>query len=157
MGKSAVGCEVLLPARQCRRASGATAALPLVLTAVALTLREALPPGYLLEVGGTVEESARGQSSVNAGLPLFVLVVITLLMLQLRRFSLTTMVFLTAPLGLIGPPSGAWCASRMRALRLEAELPRQSLRESVVGSHDEPWPGPGRRRRWLSARESYHR
>ncbi len=34
--------------------------------------------------------------------PLFVLVVITLLMLQLRRFSLTTMVFLTAPLGLIG-------------------------------------------------------
>ncbi|HCO63343.1 MAG TPA: multidrug transporter AcrB, partial [Alcanivorax sp.] len=46
--------------------------------------------------------SARGQSSVNAGLPLFVLVVITLLMLQLRRFSLTTMVFLTAPLGLIG-------------------------------------------------------
>jgi multidrug efflux pump len=49
-----------------------------------------------------VEESARGQSSVNAGLPLFVLVVITLLMLQLRRFSLTTMVFLTAPLGLIG-------------------------------------------------------
>ena len=65
-------------------------------------VREALPPGYLLEVGGTVEESARGQSSVNAGLPLFVLVVITLLMLQLRRFSLTTMVFLTAPLGLIG-------------------------------------------------------
>ena len=49
-----------------------------------------------------MEESARGQSSVNAGLPLFVLVVITLLMLQLRRFSLTTMVFLTAPLGLIG-------------------------------------------------------
>ena len=39
---------------------------------------------------------------MNAGLPLFVLVVITLLMLQLRRFSLTTMVFLTAPLGLIG-------------------------------------------------------
>ena len=65
-------------------------------------IRDALPPGYLLEVGGTVEESARGQSSVNAGLPLFVLVVITLLMLQLRRFSLTTMVFLTAPLGLIG-------------------------------------------------------
>lgn len=65
-------------------------------------VREVLPPGYLLEVGGTVEEAARGQSSVNAGLPLFVLVVITLLMLQLRRFSLTTMVFLTAPLGLIG-------------------------------------------------------
>ncbi len=65
-------------------------------------IRDALPPGYLLEVGGTVEESARGQKSVNAGMPLFVLVVLTLLMLQLRSFSLTAMVFLTAPLGLIG-------------------------------------------------------
>ncbi|AFT68724.1 RND transporter, HAE1/HME family, permease protein [Alloalcanivorax dieselolei B5] len=65
-------------------------------------IRDALPPGYLLEVGGTVEESARGQKSVNAGMPLFVLVVLTLLMLQLRSFSLTVMVFLTAPLGLIG-------------------------------------------------------
>ena len=61
-----------------------------------------LPPGYLLEVGGTVEESARGQKSVNAGMPLFVLVVITLLMLQLRSMPLSLMVFVTAPLGLIG-------------------------------------------------------
>jgi len=61
-----------------------------------------LPPGYLLEVGGTVEESARGQSSVNAGMPLFVLVVLTLLMLQLRSMPLSLMVFVTAPLGLIG-------------------------------------------------------
>jgi len=65
-------------------------------------IRADLPPGYLLAVGGTVEESARGQASVNAGMPLFILVVLTLLMLQLRSFSLTTMVFLTAPLGLIG-------------------------------------------------------
>lgn len=65
-------------------------------------IRAALPPGYLLEVGGTVEESARGQKSVNAGVPLFILVVLTLLMVQLRRFSLTAMVFLTAPLSLIG-------------------------------------------------------
>lgn len=65
-------------------------------------IRAQLPPGYLLEIGGSVEESARGQESVNAGMPLFVLVVITLLMLQLRSFSLSTMVFLTAPLGLIG-------------------------------------------------------
>ncbi|MCO1335611.1 efflux RND transporter permease subunit [Microbulbifer sp. OS29] len=66
------------------------------------SIRDKLPPGYLLEVGGTVEESARGQQSVNAGMPLFVLVVFTLLMLQLRSMSLSTMVFLTAPLGLIG-------------------------------------------------------
>ncbi|TLM79840.1 efflux RND transporter permease subunit [Microbulbifer harenosus] len=66
------------------------------------SLRDALPPGYLLEIGGSVEESARGQKSVNAGMPLFLLVVFTLLMLQLRSFSLSTMVFLTAPLGIIG-------------------------------------------------------
>jgi multidrug efflux pump len=61
-----------------------------------------LPDGYLLEVGGTVEDSERGQRSVNAGVPLFIVVVLTLLMIQLRSFSRMFMVFLTAPLGLIG-------------------------------------------------------
>ncbi|WP_120993934.1 efflux RND transporter permease subunit [Stutzerimonas urumqiensis] len=65
-------------------------------------IRAQLPSGYLLEAGGTVEDSARGQASVNAGIPLFVVVVLTLLMIQLRSFSRTLMVFITAPLGLIG-------------------------------------------------------
>ncbi|AGA72097.1 MULTISPECIES: efflux RND transporter permease subunit [Pseudomonas] len=65
-------------------------------------IRAKLPDGYLLEVGGTVEDSERGQKSVNAGMPLFVVVVLSLLMIQLRSFSRTVMVFLTAPLGLIG-------------------------------------------------------
>ncbi|MEK1834974.1 MAG: efflux RND transporter permease subunit [Pseudomonas sp.] len=65
-------------------------------------IRAELPDGYLLDVGGTVEDSARGQNSVKAGVPLFIVVVLTLLMLQLRSFSRTAMVFLTAPLGLIG-------------------------------------------------------
>lgn len=65
-------------------------------------IREALPPGYLLETGGTVEDSARGSKSVAAGMPLFLFAVVTLLMLQLRSFSRTLMVLLTAPLGLIG-------------------------------------------------------
>ncbi|SDG90105.1 multidrug efflux pump [Pseudomonas benzenivorans] len=65
-------------------------------------IRAALPDGYLLDVGGTVEDSARGQKSVNAGVPLFIVVVLTLLMLQLKSFSRSAMVFLTAPLGLIG-------------------------------------------------------
>ena len=66
------------------------------------TLRADLPNGYLLEVGGTVEESAKGQNSVNAGMPLFLAVVMTLLMIQLRSMSRATIVLLTAPLGLIG-------------------------------------------------------
>ncbi|WP_220813630.1 efflux RND transporter permease subunit [Pseudomonas paralcaligenes] len=66
------------------------------------SIRAELPSGYLLEVGGTVEDSSRGQKSVNAGIPLFILVVLTLLMLQLKSMSRAAMVFLTAPLGLIG-------------------------------------------------------
>nr|MBF0685560.1 efflux RND transporter permease subunit [Pseudomonas sp.] len=65
-------------------------------------VRAALPSGYLLEVGGTVEDASRGQRSVMAGIPLFIIVVLSLLMIQLRSFSRSAMVFLTAPLGLIG-------------------------------------------------------
>ena len=66
------------------------------------TVRAQLPSGYSIDIGGTVEDSTRGQDSIKAGMPLFVFVVFTLLMLQLRSFSRSVMVFLTAPLGLIG-------------------------------------------------------
>ena len=65
-------------------------------------IRAALPEGFRLETGGTVEESAKGQKSVMVGMPLFVLVVLTILMVQLQSFSRVVMVLLTAPLGLIG-------------------------------------------------------
>ncbi|MFC3550278.1 efflux RND transporter permease subunit [Lysobacter cavernae] len=65
-------------------------------------LRAQLPYGYSIDVGGSVEDSGRGQRSIAAGVPLFVFVVFTLLMLQLRSFSRSFMVLLTAPLGLIG-------------------------------------------------------
>jgi len=65
-------------------------------------IRAELPSGYLLETGGTVEDSTRGQDSIKAGMPLFLIVVATLLMLQLRSFSRAAMVLVTAPLGIIG-------------------------------------------------------
>jgi multidrug efflux pump len=65
-------------------------------------IRAKLPEGFRLETGGTVEESAKGQGSVMAGIPLFVLVVLTVLMIQLQNISRVVMVVLTAPLGLIG-------------------------------------------------------
>jgi len=65
-------------------------------------IRAQLPPGYALEIGGTVEASLIGQRSVMLGMPLFVMVTLSLLMLQLKRFSSIVLVFLTAPLGLIG-------------------------------------------------------
>ena len=65
-------------------------------------IRAKLPPGYRLEVGGAVEESAKGGKSIAAGVPLLVFTVLTVLMIQLQSFSRTLMVVLTAPLGLIG-------------------------------------------------------
>jgi multidrug efflux pump len=65
-------------------------------------LRTGLPLGYRIEMGGAIEDSQRGQKSIAAGMPLLVITVLTLLMLQLRSFSRTFMVVLTAPLGLIG-------------------------------------------------------
>ncbi|NYZ63411.1 efflux RND transporter permease subunit [Luteimonas deserti] len=65
-------------------------------------IRDALPPGYRLATGGTVEDSGKGQDSIRAGLPLFLFVVVSLLMLQLRSFSRAALVLLTAPLGMIG-------------------------------------------------------
>ncbi len=65
-------------------------------------VRAALPPGYFIQVGGAVEESAKGGRSIVAGLPLFVLAVFTVLMLQLQSFQRVLLVVITAPLGLIG-------------------------------------------------------
>ncbi len=65
-------------------------------------IRDGLPLGFRLEVGGSVEESAKGSDSVAAGMPLFALAVLTVLMVQLQSFSRTAMVVLTAPLGMIG-------------------------------------------------------
>ena len=65
-------------------------------------VRAKLPPGFRIEVGGTVEESAKGENSIKAVMPLMIVAVITLLMIQLQSMSRTFMVLLTAPLGLIG-------------------------------------------------------
>src|SRR5690606_25141955 len=66
------------------------------------SVRAELPDGYQLTTGGSVEESAKGQGSVNAGIPLFLIVVFSVLMLQLRSFQRVPLVVLAAPLGLSG-------------------------------------------------------
>ncbi len=65
-------------------------------------IRAKLPPGYRIDLGGAVEESAKGGSSIAAGVPLFLGVVFTVLMIQLGSFQRVIIVVLTAPLGLIG-------------------------------------------------------
>jgi multidrug efflux pump len=66
------------------------------------SLRAKLPPGFRIEIGGSTEESAKGENSIKAVVPLMIVGVITLLMIQLQSISRTIMVLLTAPLGLIG-------------------------------------------------------
>jgi multidrug efflux pump len=65
-------------------------------------LRANLPPGYKVELGGTIEESTRNENAIKAVVPLMIVGVITLLMMQLQSMRRTLMVMLTAPLGLIG-------------------------------------------------------
>ncbi len=66
------------------------------------SIEESLPLGYRLETGGSVEESARANLSIAAGFPLFIVVMLTVLMIQLQSFQRVIMVVLTAPFGLIG-------------------------------------------------------
>lgn len=65
-------------------------------------LRSGLPPGYQIDTGGSVEESAKGEKSIAAVMPIVVIIIFTLLMIQLQSFQRTILVILTAPLGLIG-------------------------------------------------------
>ena len=71
-----------------------------------------LPPGYSVEIGGSVEESAKSQGPIVAVVPLMLFVMATILMIQLQSFQRLFLVVAVAPLGLIGVvaallPSGA--------------------------------------------------
>ena len=65
-------------------------------------IRASLPAGYRIEIGGAFEENLKAESSIAAGMPLLVVVILGMLMLQLKSFSRTFMVVLTAPLGVVG-------------------------------------------------------
>ena len=57
---------------------------------------------YHIVVAGAVAESAKGSSSIVAGVPVMLFITFTLLMLQLHSFSRAVLVFLTGPLGIAG-------------------------------------------------------
>ncbi|HEY4986162.1 MAG TPA: efflux RND transporter permease subunit, partial [Bradyrhizobium sp.] len=69
-------------------------------------IRDHLEPAYRIEAGGAFEESAKGNASIFILFPLMVIVMLTLLMIQLQSFSRLALVFLTAPLGIIGASLG---------------------------------------------------
>lgn len=65
-------------------------------------LRAKLPPGYSIKVGGSLERSQISVGFLAKTVPAMVLVIITLLMVQLKKIPLMVMTLLTAPLGIIG-------------------------------------------------------
>jgi len=65
-------------------------------------IRAKLPLGYRIDIGGAIEDAAKGQQSIAVVAPVMIVVMVTALMLQLQSFSRLALVLLTAPLGLIG-------------------------------------------------------
>ncbi|OYU48264.1 MAG: multidrug transporter AcrB [Rhizobiales bacterium PAR1] len=65
-------------------------------------VRNTLPLGYQLQIGGAIEESAKGNASIFKLFPIMVMLMLTLLMFQLRSFTKLFLVFMSAPLGMIG-------------------------------------------------------
>ncbi len=66
------------------------------------SLRQELPPGYDIAVGGSVEESTKSQVSVAAVFPITIVLMITVLMVQMQNISRLVLVLSVAPLGVIG-------------------------------------------------------
>lgn len=62
----------------------------------------ALPVGYEVATGGTVEESAKAQGPIRQVVPLMIFLMATFLMIQLHSVQKLFLVVSVAPLGLIG-------------------------------------------------------
>ena len=62
----------------------------------------ALTEGYRIEIGGTVEQSAKANASIQTLQPVMLALMLIFIMLQMRSFIGTLTVLATAPLGLIG-------------------------------------------------------
>ncbi|SMF51259.1 Multidrug efflux pump subunit AcrB [Tistlia consotensis] len=61
-----------------------------------------LPAGYRIEMGGSIEESAKANTALGKVFPVMIAATLIVIMLQVRSFSTMAMVMLTAPLGLVG-------------------------------------------------------
>jgi multidrug efflux pump len=75
-------------------------------------LMTALPPGYRIETGGSIEESAKANNALIAVFPVMLIAMLTLLIIQLQSFSRMALVFATGPLGLIGATGALLVSNR---------------------------------------------
>ncbi len=63
---------------------------------------ERLPSGYRIETGGNIEDAGKANSALAPVFPIMLVLTLLVLVIQVRSLSAMAMVFLTAPLGLIG-------------------------------------------------------
>jgi multidrug efflux pump subunit AcrB len=75
-------------------------------------VKAALPYGYRIETGGSVEESAKANAALVAVFPVMAIAMLALLMIQLQSFSRLALVFVTAPLGVIGATAALLVSNR---------------------------------------------
>jgi multidrug efflux pump subunit AcrB len=61
-----------------------------------------LPSGYRIELAGSIEESGKATQAMAPLFPIMIAITLLIIILQVRSLSAMVMVFLTAPLGLIG-------------------------------------------------------
>jgi multidrug efflux pump subunit AcrB len=65
-------------------------------------LEATLPDGYHIEMGGNIEDSLKANTALAPVFPIMLVLTLVVLVFQVRSISAMIMVFLTAPLGLIG-------------------------------------------------------
>ncbi|MCK1720742.1 efflux RND transporter permease subunit [Bradyrhizobium sp. 141] len=61
-----------------------------------------LPAGYRIELGGSIEEATKANDALATIFPVMIAAMLIVIMLQVRSFSMMTLVVLTGPLGLAG-------------------------------------------------------
>jgi multidrug efflux pump subunit AcrB len=65
-------------------------------------IKAALPAGYRIEMGGSIEEAAKANVALAAVFPLMFILMMVVTIFQVRSLSAMFMVLLTAPLALVG-------------------------------------------------------
>ncbi|MCK6894939.1 efflux RND transporter permease subunit [Enterobacter bugandensis] len=63
---------------------------------------DTLPVGYRIDMAGSIEESGKATQAMLPLFPIMIALTLLIIILQVRSLSAMVMVFLTAPLGLIG-------------------------------------------------------
>jgi multidrug efflux pump len=96
------------PTRDCWQAPDVSKAVEPKLQSI----KDALSYGYRIETGGSIEESVKANGALLAVFPVMAVVMLAILMIQLQSVSRLALVFVTAPLGLIGATGALLISNR---------------------------------------------